>query len=152
MCYLRVMNSYEFENYLKEAIVNYANNLMKSQGSVQKDCYKEAKQTIMTLLPNGVESKDQYLYHIINNTDALVGKIWLGLTNDKLGFIYDFSILEPFRGQGHGAKAMALIELKAKELGIKKLRLRVFGHNLAAISLYKKLGYQIDYMNMSKEV
>ncbi len=78
--------------------------------------------------------------------------IWLGLVDNNLGFIYDFTILKSFRGQGLGEKAILLIEKKAKKTGVKKLKLQLFGHNLAAIGLYKKLGYQINNLNMSKEI
>lgn len=152
MCHLRLMNSYEFDRYFKKALVDYAKDIAKSGDSSEEDARREAKKTFTSLLPDGIESKGQYLYHIINDTEAVVGIIWLGLATNDLGFIYDFSIYETFREQGFGAQTIKLIENKAKEFGLKKISLRVFGHNIIAMGLYKKMGYQIDSMNMSKEI
>ncbi len=152
MCHLRPMNAYEFEHYAKPAIKEYAEELTKSGSCVEADSMSQAKKTFSFLLPDGIESKEQYLFHVINETDAIIGMIWFGLKPNNEGFIYDFSINESFREQGFGTKTMKLIEAEAKKHDIKKLGLHVFGHNLAAISLYKKLDYKIYSMNMSKEI
>jgi len=146
------MNAYEFEHYVKEAVKNYASELTKSGSSLESDSLKVSQKTFSTLLPDGLESKGQFLFHILNETDAVIGMIWFGLRPNNEGFIYDFLIHENFREQGFGKKAMELIELEAKNHDVKKLSLHVFGHNIAAISLYKKLGYEIYSMNMSKEI
>ena len=39
----------------------------------------------------------------------------------------------------------------AKEMGISKSSLNVFGFNVAARNLYEKMGYQISSIAMSKE-
>lgn len=152
MSYLRPMNTYEFEHYIKDAIKEYASELTKSGSCPEKDSLEVSKKTFSNLLPNGIESKEQFLFHIINETDAVIGMIWFGLRPNNEGFIYDFSIHETFRGQGLGQEAMKLVELEAKKHQVKKIGLHVFGHNIAAISLYKKLGYEIYSMNMSKEI
>jgi len=152
MCHLRPMNAYEFEHYIKPAIKEYAADLTTSGSCLESDSFKEAQKAFGFLLPDGVKSKDQYLFHVINETDAIIGMVWFGLRPNNEGFIYDFSIKEVFRGQGFGTRAMELLELEAKKHSIKKLVLRVFGHNITAISLYKKMGYEIYSMNMSKEI
>lgn len=152
MCHLRPMNTYEFEHYIKAAVKEYASELAKSGSTPEKDSLKVSQKTFTTLLPDGLESKGQFLFHIINETDAVIGMVWFGLHPNNEGFICDFSIHETFRGQGFGTKAMELVELEAKKHEVKKLKLHVFGHNIAAISLYKKLGYEIYSMNMLKEI
>jgi len=146
------MNAYEFEHYIKSAVTEYASELTKSGMFAEKDSLKKSQQTFDMLLKDGVETDGQYLFHIINETDAIIGMIWFGIRPNNEGFIYDFSINEAFRSQGFGTKAMELVETEAKSHGIKKLDLHVFGHNFAAISLYKKMGYEIYSMNMSKEI
>lgn len=152
MCHLRAMNAYEFEHYMKSAVENYANELVKSGMHSKKDAMKESQKTFDYLLPDGIDTKDQFLYHIINETDAIVGMIWYGIRPNHEGFIYDFSILEPFRNQGLGTTTLELIEDEAKAKGLKKIGLHVFGHNVDAIRLYKRMGYDITSMNMSKEI
>ena len=146
------MNTYEFEHYIKPAIKEYAAELTTSGSCLESESMKKAQETFNFLLPDGIKSKGQYLFHVINETDAIIGMIWFGLRPNNEAFIYDFSIIEAFRNQGYGKKTMELVEDEAKKLGVKKLDLRVFGHNLSAISLYKKMGYGIYSMNMSKEI
>jgi len=146
------MNAYEFEHYIKPAIKEYASELTISGSSSESDSMKNAQKTFDYLLPDGIKSEGQYLFHVINKTDAIIGMTWFGLRSNNEGFIYDFSINETFRGQGFGTKTMELLEKEAKKHGVKKLGLHVFGHNFAAISLYKKMGYTVYSMNMSKEI
>ena len=47
---------------------------------------------------------------------------------------------------------MKKLEDKAKELKCDKISLHVFAHNNQAISLYKKMGYKITNLMMSKEI
>ena len=60
-------------------------------------------------------------------------------------------------GQGIGREMMALVEAKARELGVKLLRLRVLRENERAIRLYEKCGYRTGcsdekFMYMNKSV
>ncbi len=55
-----------------------------------------------------------------------------------IGIIIDY----PYRGQGFGKQAIALIKKEAKKLGMKKLRLEVFVDNKPAVSLYKKSDFK----------
>ena len=143
MCHLRQMNAYEFEHYAEKAVHSYAAELVKSGSCSEDVSLKQAQKTYDSLLPKGLESEGQYLFHIINDTDAVIGMIWFGERPNHEGFIYDFSILEHFRNQGFGTKALELVEVEAKNKAIKKLSLHVFGHNINAIRLYKKMGYGI---------
>lgn len=152
MCHLRPMNINEFEHYMKTAIQNYADELVKSGSCLKDNSLKDAQKTYDYLLPDGIETKNQYLYHVINSTDAIVGMIWFGVRPNGQGFIYDFLIYEHFRNQGFGSKTLELIETEAKKMKVSKLSLHVFGHNFDAIKLYKKMGYEIFSMNMAKEI
>lgn len=152
MCHLREMNAVEFDHYTKTAIQNYADELVKSGIYPKENSLAQAQKVYSQLLPDGLNTKDQYLFHVINETDAIIGMIWFGKKPNAQGFIYDFMIDEHFRNQGFGTKTLELIEEKAKLMGINKLNLHVFGHNFNAISLYKKMGYTIYSMNMSKEL
>ena len=51
-----------------------------------------------------------------------------------------------------GIQTMKKLEEKAKELKCNKISLHVFAHNNLAISLYKKMGYKITNLMMSKEI
>lgn len=81
--------------------------------------------------------------------------IWLAVRIEALrplGFIYDFMIYQEFRRRGYGEQAFIQLEEKAKELGLDKIALHVFGHNKAAIALYQKVGYEITDLHMEKKL
>lgn len=64
------------------------------------------------------------------------------LANGKdVEHIYALQISKAFHRMGFAIKLMSKLELKAKEMGIRKLTLGVDGDNPKAISLYEKLGY-----------
>ncbi len=152
MYHLRTMNAYEFDHYIDSALQTYIDELVKSGMHTKNDAIEKANKTFDYLLPDGVESKNQFLFHIINETDAIVGMIWFGIRPNNEGFIYDFSVSEPYRNQGIGTKALELIEDEARKHGLKKLGLHVFGHNTNAIRLYQRMGYDFISINMSKEI
>lgn len=94
------------------------------------------------------------MYSIFQD-QQLVGMIWIAktsTTNPDQGYIFDFIIYEPHRGKGYGKQAMKEIEIIAKELGMNKIGLHVFGHNTIARGLYEKLGYEITNINMMKVI
>lgn len=67
-------------------------------------------------------------------------------------FLYNFEIYERYRRQGYGMQALQALEEKVRELGVSKILLHVFGHNLAARNLYEKMGYEITGIHMAKNV
>lgn len=82
----------------------------------------------------------------------LVGIIWISQKAPNEGFIYDFVIFEQYQGQGYGKKAMKEAEIIAKQLGMNKIGLNVFGHNKIARGLYEKMGYEITNITMAKTI
>jgi RimJ/RimL family protein N-acetyltransferase len=53
-------------------------------------------------------------------------------------------LLREARGQGWGTKLMIAAETWARQHGIHRLELTVMTHNSVAVSLYKKMGFQIE--------
>lgn len=73
---------------------------------------------------------------IIGNVDVKVGRSrephvgTIGLMVDK-----------DFRGQGLGKELLKIILAQAKKMGLKIVELNLFSDNIAAINLYKKMGF-----------
>lgn len=53
-------------------------------------------------------------------------------------------VAKDFWGMGVGNALMDAVEKRAKELGVVRMELEVMQHNVAAIALYQKRGYQIE--------
>lgn len=142
MSILREMSSIEFENYIDNAIKSYAKEKIESGNWTEDD----------KLLPNGVNSNNNYLFSILNEIGKVIGMIWLNVNENNLGFIYDLNIYKEYQGKGYGLKAMEEIENIARSLELEKIELHVFGHNTKAINLYEKLNYKKTNIIMSKKL
>ena len=63
------------------------------------------------------------------------------LEEDNSFYICGVAVYGQYRGKGAGTAFMDIAEIKAGELGLKKLSLIVFEQNTGAKKLYKNLGY-----------
>jgi ribosomal protein S18 acetylase RimI-like enzyme len=148
---LELMDSAELQHYLNTAIENYANGHVLAGNWNEAESIDKATDEFTSLLPEGVKTKNNYLY-TIREDDQEVGMLWLAKKTNDNGFIYDINILDNYQGRGFGKEAMKQIELIGKSLGLKKIGLHVFGHNKVARGLYEKLGYQTTNLIMEKEI
>ena len=153
--YLHAMTDQAFERWSARLIEDYAGEHVKAGNWSASEALAKARKSIEDLLPDGVDTREHHLFTIMDSTGKqAVGVLWLGV-NPRMqdaGFIYDLEIDEPFRRQGYATAAMKALEEKARQLGMAKLALHVFGHNAKARSLYEKLGYGVTDISMAKEL
>jgi ribosomal protein S18 acetylase RimI-like enzyme len=148
------MTQPEFDAFLAQAIPEYAEANVSAGYWDEAEALEKSRKEHETLLPQGIETKDHYLYTIYDSEQA-VGLIWMRANMDrpaKSGFIFDIRIDEKFRGKGYGKQAMLLIEEKARELGLKSIGLHVFAYNKVAKNLYESIGYEVSSLNMIKQL
>lgn len=146
------MTQAEYEVFLERTVSEYAADKVRAGQWDGSDALERSRMEFLDDLPQGVETKNQYLYTVFDREQA-VGLIWLSVnSNDpaKSGFISELYVDEGWRGKGYGRQAMLLIEEKARELGLKSIGLHVFGVNQAARNLYEAVGYEITSLNMKK--
>jgi len=82
-----------------------------------------------------------------------VGALWFAAEEREGGpwaFVYDVRIDNAYRRRGYGTQALEALEEEARELGLPRIALHVFGHNHAARAMYEKLGYEVVDLLMSK--
>ena len=151
MVKLEKMNSHEFQKYLDFAIQNYADEHIKAGNWDELDAINKATQEYETLLPDRENTVNHNLF-VIRDENQDVGMIWLAQQSSDKGFIYDINIREDNQGRGYGKQAMEEIERVAQQLGLKSIRLHVFGHNRSARNLYEKLGYIETDIIMQKDI
>jgi ribosomal protein S18 acetylase RimI-like enzyme len=156
MIELRKMKSDEFLNYLKFAVDNYASEKQKGEGLNMEDALRVAKDSFANLLPLGLESKDQFLFSVIEKSvDSSIGVLWFAkkMNGDKpYGFIYDIELIPERRGKGLGKVLLNLAEEEIRKAGCKSIGLHVFGHNVTAVSLYEKSGFHTTNRMMRKDL
>ena len=151
MVVLKLMDSEEFQRYLEMSVESYAKEKVTSGNWTEEESISKATDEYARLLPNGEKSENNYIYNIMDDNQE-VGMIWIAHNPNNEGFIYDIRILDEFQGRGFGKNAMKEIEVAAKELGMTKIGLHVFGHNKAARGLYEKLGYETTNVLMAKSI
>lgn len=154
MITLQAMNQEEFKQYISYAIEDYAKDKIASGNWNEDEAIELSRETFERLLPKDEKTENNHLLSIFHN-DLLVGMIWIAQkapTKPSEGYIYDFVIFDQYQGQGYGKNAMKEAEIIAKELGMTKIGLNVFGHNKIARGLYEKMGYEITNITMSKTI
>lgn len=154
MITLITMTAQDYEDYLRFAISDYANDKIAAGTWVAQEAMSLAQQSFDELLPQGQQTTQEFLYTIYEETQK-VGYIWWHEHNDLTGksaFIYDFIIFEQFRGKGYGEQTLYVLEEMLKTINYTKIGLHVFGHNKPAIGLYQKVGYSTTDITMVKKI
>ncbi|STQ91636.1 GNAT family N-acetyltransferase [Iodobacter fluviatilis] len=156
MTTLLPMRTAVYESYLEHSILSYAKENIQSGRWREENAIEQSRIEFHKLLPQGVDTPDQYLFEIIGkDNQSTVGFIWFAVVSDKgvrLAFVYDLEIKAPYQRQGYATQAFKAIETLVSDLGLSSIGLHVFGHNTGAQALYRQLGYEVTGMNMLKKL
>ncbi|KAA0564502.1 GNAT family N-acetyltransferase [Bacillus sp. CH30_1T] len=152
MILLQAMKDHEYTLWFQESIKEYAEEKTKAGNFQKESSLEQAENEFNQLLPNGLESKDHYLFTLIDGENQEgVGALWINVQEDgKVAFIYDIKIHGSKRGMGYGKEALKSLDSFAREKDISKISLHVFGHNKVALSLYQNTGFEVTNVLMSK--
>ncbi len=147
MIELRKMTDIELFNFNDLCIAELSE--VFSLNMLEDDAKKKAEGEQYSLLPEGVNTTDHFLFTITQDR-INIGSIWFAKLEKKqkyIAFIFYVGIDENLRGKGFGRTAMEIVEAEIKKIGLNTIRLHVLKNNSAAIKMYKKLSYTIytDY-------
>lgn len=151
------MGEDDFKEYLKEAIPKYAKEKVESGSWKEEQSLELSSREFNRNLPDGIATKGHYLFNLQDkDTRRNVGMIWVELRNpdsvESGPWIWDFIVNENERGRGFGKDALISLDRFLGRMGQNKVSLHVFGHNEIAINLYKKSGYSVTDLVMSKDI
>jgi ribosomal protein S18 acetylase RimI-like enzyme len=150
------MTSSEFEAYIPVLREGYARDRARNLRDSLESQLAEADQQIAGLLPQGVQTPNHFLWHVMaegEGNSIPVGVLWVFLDRAALkAFIYDIQIDEPYQGKGYGGDTLACLENELRPYAVRQIGLSVFGDNERAFHLYQKAGYYIVATNMQKDV
>jgi ribosomal protein S18 acetylase RimI-like enzyme len=149
MVKLAPLQQEDFERFLEREIQHYAADHVRNGNWPAEGANERSRKEFERYLPDGIHSKDQYLYSIIDEDGNKIGVLWVQV-KDRKGFIFNFVIDEEFRGKGFGKQALSALDEKLKSMEVESVALHVFGDNVSAQELYKRMGYQITGIHMKK--
>ena len=139
----------DFEAFLEREIRGYAEDHVRNGSWPAAGALERSRKEFEFYLPDGIRSQNQYLWSLVDDAGNKIGVLWVQVKDGK-AFIFDFVIDEEFRGQGFGKQALTAMDEKLKSMGAESVALHVFGDNISAQELYKKMGFSIVGMNMKK--
>jgi len=151
---LRPMRDDEFVAWLPRLRGSYAEDMVRHGGLSPEQAATKAAEDTARLFPGGRPSTEQFV-HVIEADGQPVGTLWLAERDDgphRRLFVYELYVDEAHRGRGHGRAAMTLAEAEARDRGIDRIALNVFGGNAVARGLYRSLGYEEQAVAMSKHL
>jgi ribosomal protein S18 acetylase RimI-like enzyme len=156
MIKLLQMDESTFQSFLSQSTKDYAEDKVKSGAWDPDNALKLSQEAMTRFLPSGLHTEGAYLYSVVEaDDDTHIGYIWFNVTEGRGGreaFIYDIYIYEPHQGKGYGKQTMQALDEEARKMGVTKIGLHVFGQNTRAFELYKKMGYIVTDISMSKEL
>ena len=149
MITLETMQQEDFDRVLESEIRGYAAEHVRNGNWPEEGSLERSRKEFASLLPQGVHTQDQYLWSLVEG-EKKIGFLWVQVRDGK-AFIYDFLIDEKFRGKGYGKQSLAAMDDKLQEMNVESVALHVFGDNVSAQELYKKMGFEITGMHMKKK-
>jgi GNAT superfamily N-acetyltransferase len=153
---LRPMSEDEFRAYRAWAVPDYAAEVQRNSGIGDRAASAHAERVFRDLLPQGLATAGNRLLIAEDPaTGERVGLLWIARQRREgvaAAWIYDVMVEEPLRGKGYGRSIMQLAEDQAREMGVARLELNVFGDNAVARRLYTSLGYVEMSRQMGKEL
>jgi len=113
----------------------------------------KSKEAMDSFLLDENEAKRQYLFDVYD-LDKKVGFVWFCdqfYLDPSTAWLCWITIDESCRNQNYATKTLLKVEEILKKSEVKKIGLNVYAKNVAAINLYKKLGYEIKITRKNDE-
>ena len=95
------------------------------------------------------ETSFGYVWHIVYKPG--IGLVSVELDNDNVFTVYGLSVIESERNKGIGKSLLAKVEEIAKENNVTLINVNIEKEHKELVDYYKKLGYNIDYVNYESE-
>lgn len=149
------MSDSEYAFWYERSLKSYAQDKKLANNLTDDEATKTAIDSFNRYLPDGLKTKDQYLFTAKDSEENILGYVWFnirGPIENLQAYIFDIIVETKFRGMGYGKQLMLLTEQKAISLGANRIGLHVFGYNTTAINLYKSLNYQTTDLVMEKKL
>jgi ribosomal protein S18 acetylase RimI-like enzyme len=150
---LREMTADEYGSYAGEVQAAVVRELVATMP--EDEARASAAGGIAQYLPQGVATPRHTLLIAEDAAGTPVGNAWVGpdphrAEDSDAAWLYDINVYPQARRNGFGSAILAEVEALVVRDGRTRLGLNVVATNEAAIALYRKSGYAVLTMQMSK--
>jgi RimJ/RimL family protein N-acetyltransferase len=153
MVMLRPMTEAEFVTFRGFMYQDYAEAQAHGAGVPVDDVADVAHTQIDALMREGLQSQTQRYWKVVTQVGTVVGDLWVQVEAERRqAFIYFVGIGEPHRQHGYARQALVSLEDLLRSHGVTRISLNVFGDNVAARTLYERIGYRPDAILMRKDL
>jgi ribosomal protein S18 acetylase RimI-like enzyme len=152
---LRQMTQTEYVAWLAETIPAYAADKVASGQWAEDAALELSRQEYREPLPQGTATPGNRLFTVLDREGIPVVVLWFAVKTKfdaRIAFVFDVTIQEGRRRQGHAGRALLALEDEVRQLGLSGIALHVFGHNTGARALYAGLGYQPTNISLFKPI
>lgn len=152
---IRPISEAEYADWLTRIIPAHAREKVESGAWVEAGALGKSKAELESLLPDGKDTKDNFLYSVLAEDGERVGMLWFSIkerAQASIAYVYNIEIDPAHRRKGHAQRALRALEEEVRRRGLAGIALHVFGHNTAAQALYAALGFRATNINMYKAV
>lgn len=156
MTVLTRMEPAAFEAFAAEAIASYAEDNVLCGRWLDEGAQARAQAEFDRLLPQGMDTPDHEFFVIRASPDGdAIGALWFGVSEawgERSGYLYSIRLKPEYRGRGHAAEALGLLDRHARTQRVDRLGLHVFALNTRALALYRAAGYGVTGYNLLKRL
>ena len=150
MVRLETIQQEDYDRFLEREVREYANDHVRNGNWPADGALERSKKEFEHYLPDGIHTKDQYVWSIVDEDNRKLGVLWVQVKDQK-AFIFEFVIDEAFRGKGYGKQALTAMDQELRSMDVESVALHVFGDNVSAQELYRKMGFEITGIHMRKQ-
>lgn len=90
-----------------------------------------------------LEDLERMTFYVYKREGRIIGVAALQIEGKETGRIHWVYILPEHQRRGIGTALVTHLERKAREMGLRRLRLKTIGKAHQAVNFYKKLGYNL---------
>lgn len=90
------------------------------------------------------ETQDAHYYLLVSNDSTSQYGCLLYSIDGQIAFLEFIYLDEAYRGKALGIESLQLLEKHLVNRGVQAIKLYVFAHNTAALSLYVRMGYRVE--------
>lgn len=139
------MSDADFQMYLRKVIPEYATEYVHAGSWHPDEAMARARDQFQRIFPRGPQTPNQTLYTLWDSEKNIkVGMLWYTLDASrkrKTVFLSDFFIFMEFHRKGYEDLVLAALDAELRSIGVERMELNLFWHNVAEREMYEKIGF-----------